>query len=290
MNILITGANGFLGKHLNEHYSSKDHKIFSLGRQQLDITDKNDVDEFFKNNHIDIVLHTAIKGGTRRDQDTFDDFSDNVLMFRNLSNNSENFKLMINFGSGAELDRSRSITFAKETEIYDRIPSDYYGQAKNLIAREINKYKNIINLRLFGCFGYHESDVRMIKGNILKATRGREIIVHQDKVMDFFYVKDLCSIIDHILKDPINFPYRDLNVCYEEKKSLLDVSRVISEKNLHSMKNRVILINESAGNDYFGCPNRLLSLGIDFIGLDKAIQEMYEIFYNEQEAKNTRTG
>ena len=71
MNILITGANGFLGKHLNEHYSSKDHKIFSLGRQQLDITDKNDVDEFFKNNHIDIVLHTAINGGTRRDQDTF---------------------------------------------------------------------------------------------------------------------------------------------------------------------------------------------------------------------------
>ena len=56
------------------------------------------------------------------------------------------------------------------------------------------------------------------------------------------------------------------------------------------MKNRVILINESAGNDYFGCPNRLLSLGIDFIGLDKAIQEMYEIFYNEQEAKNIRTG
>lgn len=282
MNILITGANGFLGKHFKEHYSNKGHKLFSLGRQQLDITDKNVVDEFFQNNHVDIVLHTAIKGGARQVQDTFGDFSDNVLMFRNLSNNSENFRLMINFGSGAEFDRNRSITSVKEAEIYDRIPDDYYGQAKNLIAREINKHKNIINLRLFGCFGHHESDARMIKGNILKAKKGGEIIVHQNKIMDFFYIKDLYSVIDHILKDPIGFPYKDLNVCYEEKKSLLDVSRIISEKNLPSTKSRVILIDESSGKDYSGCPTKLMSLGIAFIGIERAIQEMCEILKDEQ--------
>tara|TARA_R110002074_G_scaffold168321_2_gene329694 strand:- start:4425 stop:5279 length:855 start_codon:yes stop_codon:yes gene_type:complete len=282
MNILITGANGFLGKHFKEHYSNKEHKVFLMGRQHLDITDGKAVDEFFKNNHVDIVLHTAIKGGTRQDSDTFSELVENILMFRNLCNNSDQFKLMINFGSGAEFDRSRMISTAKEGEIYNRLPADYYGQAKNLITREINKLENVINLRLFGCFGHHENKSRMIKGNILKAIMGDELVVHQDKIMDFFYVKDLCKIIDYILEDPSNFPYSDLNVCYKEKKSLLDVSRVISEKNLHSTKNRVILINESAGNDYFGCPNRLLSLGIDFIGLDKAIQEMYEIFYNEQ--------
>ena len=282
MNILITGANGFLGKHFKEHYSSEEHKVFLLGRQQLDVTSKKAVDEFFKNNHIDIVLHTAVKGGRRGQPDTLDDFINNMLMFRNLSSHSNQYKLMINFGSGAEFDRSRSIASTKEAEIYDRIPSDYYGQAKNLIAREINKYENIINLRLFGCFGYHESDARMIKGNILKAIKGEEIIVHQNKIMDFFYIKDLCSIIDYILKDPNDFPYSDLNVCYKEKKSLLDVSTIISEKNLHSVEGRVILIDESSGNNYSGCPTKLMSLGIAFIGIERAIQEMCEIFKDEQ--------
>ncbi len=282
MNILITGANGFLGRHFKEYYSGAEHKVFSLGRARLDVTDEKAVEKFFFSNDIDIVLHTAVKGGRRNESDTLDDFVDNMLMFRNLSRCSGQYKLMINFGSGAEFDRSRSIVSAKEAEIYDRTPSDYYGQAKNLIAKEINKYQNIINLRLFGCFGHHENGARMIKGNMLKAIKGDKIIVHQNKIMDCFYVKDLCSIIDYILKDPNGFPYGDLNVCYEEKKSLIEVSRIISEKNLHSMKNRVILINESAGNDYFGCPNKLLSLGIDFIGLDKAIQEMCEILKDEQ--------
>ena len=282
MRILITGANGFLGRHFKEHYSGTEHKVFSLGRERLDVTDEKAVEKFFFSNDIDIVLHTAVKGGRRNESDTFDDFVDNVLMFRNLSRCSRQYKLMINFGSGAEFDRNRSIISAKEAEIHDRIPDDYYGQAKNLIAREISKHKNIINLRLFGCFGHHESDARMIKGNILKAKKGGEIIVHQNKIMDFFYIKDLYSVIDHILKDPIGFPYKDLNVCYKEKKSLLDISRIISEKNLPFTRSRVILIDESSGNDYSGCSAKLMSLGIAFIGLDRAIQEMCEILKDEQ--------
>ena len=43
------------------------------------------------------------------------------------------FKLMINFGSGAEFERKRPIDKATEQTIFQRHPSDYYGLAKNLI-------------------------------------------------------------------------------------------------------------------------------------------------------------
>jgi GDP-L-fucose synthase len=274
--ILITGANGFLGKHFKEHYSNEEHKVFSFGRQQLDVTDSKAVEEFFRNNHVDIVLHTAVKGGRRDQLDTLDDFIDNMLMFRNLSKYSGQYGLMINFGSGAEFDRSRQIQNAEEDEIYERWPSDYYGQSKNLITREINKHSNIINLRLFGCFGLHEKKNRMIKGNILKTEQDKDIVIYQNKMMDFFYIKDLCKVVDYIIKDPENFPYKDLNMCYKEKTDLEAVSKIIVNNSLYKKSIRVIIEKDGMGNSYSGCSDKLLSLGVDFIGLESGIAEVYK--------------
>jgi len=183
---------------------------------------------------------------------------------------------MINFGSGAEFDRSRQIDNVEEDEIYERWPSDYYGQSKNLITREINKNSNIINLRLFGCFGFYEEKNRMIKGNILKIEQDKEIVIHQNKMMDFFYIKDLCRVIDYIIKDPDSFPYKDLNMCYKEKVDLEAVSKIIVNNNLHKESIRVIIEREGMSNSYSGCPNKLLSLDVDLLGLETGISEAYK--------------
>ena len=53
--MLITGGTGALGKELKKVFPDSlapDHK-------ELDITKKNQIQEFFKNNDIDVVIHAA---------------------------------------------------------------------------------------------------------------------------------------------------------------------------------------------------------------------------------------
>ena len=50
----------------------------------------------------------------------------------------------------------------------ETVPSDPYGYSKYHIENAIRNYDNIINLRIFNCFGIYEDIDRMIKSNILK--------------------------------------------------------------------------------------------------------------------------
>ena len=271
MNILITGANGFLGKHFEEYYAGKDHKVFSLGRQQLDVSNTRAVEKFFHNNHIDVILHTAIKGGRRGIPDTFDNFVENILMFQNLSSHSDGIRLMINFGSGAEFDRRYPIKNAKEEEIHESLPADYYGLAKNLITREIKKHSHIINLRLFGCFGKHEHQTRFIKNSLRRIRYGAPIIISQDREMDFFYVGDLLKVVDHFIENGTSNMV-DLNMCYETKSTLKTLAHEINV--LTGASQDVIITDKNRAPCYTGSARRLGELNLDLQGLSAGLREM----------------
>ena len=150
--ILVTGASGFLGKSVSEYFSNKGHEVFSLTRQDLDVTNKGQVTDWFRQNKVDFVIHTAVKGGRRGNYDSFSDYVANIKMFENLFENKHRFSMMIHFASGAEFDRKNHINCFKEDRIFDSMPEDFYGLSKNMIARKIIKHKtNIYNFRLFGC-------------------------------------------------------------------------------------------------------------------------------------------
>ena len=95
--ILITGGNGNLSKII-KHNLSNDHEITSLSRNDIDISNYNAVELFFKNNYkFDILIHTAIVGGRRTKKDTSDVVYNNLLMFENIIKFAHLFKLIINF-------------------------------------------------------------------------------------------------------------------------------------------------------------------------------------------------
>ena len=273
MNILITGAKGFLGKHLTEDYVSK-NTVHAPGSQQLDVVNTQAVDEFFNNHEIDIVLHTAIKGGKRTDEESYENLIDNLQMYRNLKRHSNNYRLMINFGSGAEFDRRYSIDMAREEEILQQYPEDFYGLAKNIITRDILKFdNNIINLRLFGCFGPHEAPTRFIRGNILNVLRAQPIEIHKNRLMDFFWVKDLCILIDHLIEQE-DIGLKDVNACYEEKKTLMQIGNII--KSLTKGHPPVILKEKGFALSYTGSDSRVANLRLNFNGLEAGIRDTYE--------------
>ena len=63
MKILITGANGFVGRNLAAALT--EHEVTKLTRQTVDLTNKTTVHKFFENKSFDVVLHCAMVGGRR---------------------------------------------------------------------------------------------------------------------------------------------------------------------------------------------------------------------------------
>jgi len=64
MNILVTGANGQLGSELlylinQEH--NLNNKFFFTDKDKLDITKKEDIEKFVKENYIDLINHKAVE-------------------------------------------------------------------------------------------------------------------------------------------------------------------------------------------------------------------------------------
>lgn len=276
MKILITGSNGFLASNIS--YYLKDHDISRLSRTELDLTNQKLVKSFFKNNYFDVVLNTAVVGGRRLVPDTEKVFYDNMIMMMNLLENKSSYKKLINFGSGAELDRRQNIdeSILSHKDCY---PTDYYGLSKNIIARFSDFEDSIYNLRIYNVFEHNEEKNRMIASNILNYINHKTITINQDRYIDFIYMNDLLKILEFYINNN-NVP-KTFNCVYSTKYKLSDIAKTINS--LSNYKVSVEIIDKNLGLSYCG---KYEDIGLRFVGLEKGIRNIYKMFKKEINEKS----
>jgi dTDP-4-dehydrorhamnose reductase len=257
MKILIIGANGYLGKAMHTAFKDK-YDITTITRQDFDLTSVKDMIEFFNGKYFDVILHCAIAGGSRLKEDKWNTMDINLCMYYNLLQCRFHYGKLINFGSGAEINT----------------PESPYGLSKRVIAKSISEIDNFYNLRIFAVFDENELDTRFIKANIKRYINKEPIIIHQDKFMDFFYMKDLVTLVEYyILND--NLP-KEINCNYDTLFSLVDIANIINELDEYNVD---IEILETGPNKlYMGSFD---DLGINFIGLKQGVINTYNILKNE---------
>ena len=268
MNILFTGHRGFLGREVIP-YLLKTHEVFY---PDIDYTNKQLVDLFVKQNDINFILHAAIKGGRRVRQDIPDDFYVNMKMFENLAAQKVP---MINFCSGAAFGRQKDIYLAKENQVGEIIPEDYYGFAKCLISQRCRQLDHVYNLRFFNVFGAETPDNMFTSVNIKNYILKKEIVIFKDKFMDFFGIEDTKKVIDLYLELRKDLP-KEVNLVYETKTKLSDVSVIIN--NLSEYEVPVTVLEEGMDRSYCGSGELLKTFGLKFSGLEKEIKNCYEHF------------
>ena len=108
MNILVTGANGFLGSSIINLLSNHGDFVFFKGtRDTINLYSYNSIEEYIDHNKIEAVIHCAIAGGSRLKRDGVDEFYQNLLMYENL--------IKFNFGGiyYAGCITSRSIAYRR---------------------------------------------------------------------------------------------------------------------------------------------------------------------------------
>lgn len=258
MKILITGANGYVGKSLYAALKDK-YKITTLTRKELDLNNSSQVNDFFKNKYFDVVLHCAVKGGSRLQQDDWNVMDYNLQMYYNLLSNQSYFNKFIHFGSGAEL-------YAKNGP---------YGFSKDIIRKSVLIRDNFYNLRIFGVFDENELDTRFIKANIKRYISKEPIQIYQDKLMDFFYMQDLIKVVEYYINE--NNLLKEFNCSYSEHISLKEIANIIN--NLNNYKVNIMVANENIAEPYVN--NQWFGLGLNFLGLEEGIKQMYNKLRNE---------
>jgi nucleoside-diphosphate-sugar epimerase len=264
--ILITGSNGYIARNIAKRL--RGCEVTLTNRTNLNPLNESDVDNFFKDKYFDVVLHTAIKGGTRLSPDQPDFVYQNCLMHFNILKNSNSYGKYISFGSGAELDRTTNVD--EDSDYLNPLPIDPYGMSKILIAKSGETFNKFYNIRIFNIFCEDELPTRMIKGNIFRYINKEKMVIHQDKYMDFMYFDDFMKIINYYIQNE-KCP-KSINCSYENKYLLSDIALIIN--NLDSHKVEVEIQDGQLGKSYTG-KFELDHYGIEVNNLERGIQQCY---------------
>ncbi len=253
MRILITGGNGYIAQSLIKGLSLFPYDITYITRKDFDLTDKEATDKWFKKTpYFDVVIHTATKGGSRLKKDTGEVCYQNLQMFQNLIYNKNHYGKLIQFGSGAELSQ----------------PSSPYGLSKKIINDLCQSINHFYNIRIFAVFDENELDTRFIKSNIKRYLNGEDLYVFAEKKMDFFYMKDLLTLVNYYIEN--NNPPKVIDCTYSTSPFLTQVASLISDQGNSRRR-----IRQEWIGDFPSYSGKFTDLGLEYIGLEQGIKEVY---------------
>ena len=259
-NILITGGDSFLAKSISEYFPS-DFNVNYASRAEIDCRDLDSLRKgLCRRIAYDTVIHTAVMGGRRHDEDNSDIFYNNVVSSENIISCHQDgfFKKLIVFGSGSE-----SINGASKKA---------YQLSKYIQTNRVRGVSGISNLRIFGLFSkFRNND--FITACISGCINNAKIEIWEDKCFDFIYAQDLASIILNQIVDPIN-NYKEIDCVYEKKYMLSEIAEIIKTI---SHSNSCIQINGISGQPYTGYKNWVLG---NEVGLKEGIKRIIYANYS----------
>lgn len=278
--ILITGAQGFVGKNLTELFLQENYCVLSPSIEQLNLLDFESVNSFFNENKIDVIIHcaTTLRNGTAYPVDVCEK---NIRMFFNLLKaKSENTKL-INLGSGSEYSRQYWHEKMKEKFFGTHIPDDGHCLSKYIISKYIEdaNLTNVTTLRIFGIFGkYEDHRFKFISNAVAKNIKKLPIVINQNVCFDYLDVVDFYKVVKFFCHNRLI--HHSYNVTPVKSIDLITIAKIINE--LSEYTSEIIVLNEGLGVNYSGDNSRLLSQMVDFEFLDykKSIGELFR-YYSE---------
>ena len=180
MDILLTGCDGFIGKHLYTHLSTK-HK--GIG---LDVKSGNDLLVCDLNYNIDLVIHLAARSGIKDSLNNPTDYwKNNVIVSKRLFDHFKNTKIL----------------YASSSTAYEPFRNPY---AMSKYAMEQIAPNNSLGMRFTTAYGPGARESMLIP----RILRNDLEYININHSRDFIHVNDIVSAIDVLIDSHIDTPYR----------------------------------------------------------------------------------
>ena len=202
MSLLITGGTGYIGKRLTQKLMKKYNPIYSVGIEELDLLNYQEVLNFLKKNNINKIIHL----GWKMDNDNATIY-DNIEALNNLIKASEEVQVeKIIFAStnnvyGTELN---GLNFSEEDkENLDQ--NNKYGISKYL-GEELVKYtmkeKSCI-IRIADVYGFNQNHGNLMKGIISNLENKKNIQLYGEgkRERDYIYIDDVIRGLEFIYEN-----------------------------------------------------------------------------------------
>ncbi len=281
MNILLTGASGFIGRNIMASSLASKYNILTPSSAELNCVDEESVDRYFASHDIDIVIHSAVKP-THRNAKSHDAlFYSNVRMFCNLERHSSSYQKMLVVGSGAIYDLRNYRSKMEEESYRDNIPADDHGFCKYVCEKIIEKSDNIYDLRVFGIFGkWEDYAIRFISNAICKAINDLPITIRQDRRFDYLDVDDFVNILEIFIENKPK--HKSYNITPTRSVNLREAAEMVVD--ISGKELDICVAQEGLGLEYSGDNSRLLSEfpEIEFTPIRSSIESLYRWYESEQ--------
>ncbi len=260
-NILVTGCAGFIGMHLsktllqqgqfvigvdnlNDYYDvrlKKDRlmvlkKYDNFNFTKLDISNKESLENIFKDNSIDKVVNLAAQAGVRYSLENPNSYIEsNVLGFMNILECSRHFKVkgLVYASSSSVYGGNTEIPFSVDHNVDS--PISIYAASKKANELMAHSYNHLFGLRstglrfftVYGPWGRPDMAMNIFAEKILN---GKPISVYNYGNMkrDFTYIDDIISGIVSSIKN--NFNFEVFNLGNSVSVPLMDVVAIIEQK------------------------------------------------------------
>lgn len=197
--VVITGGNGFIGRHLSK-YLQKKFGVISLNSETIDVTSIQDI-ELLDGKNIKHIVHLAGKTFVPESwEKPHAFFETNILGTLNILEYCRKNKTDMTYISAYTYGNVGSNPIAEITEAH---PNNPYAESK-YIAEELCRFYfqyfdvNITVLRLFNVYGAGQSDKFLIP-YIIKQAKGDSDNIYVQNLQsqrDYVYIDDVCRAIE----------------------------------------------------------------------------------------------
>ncbi|NBI28715.1 dTDP-4-dehydrorhamnose reductase [Chengkuizengella marina] len=197
LKVLVTGANGQLGRDMVHRLKKNGENVFAFGRKELDITDINRVLIKMKEIHPDVVIHCAAYTDVNMAENKPDQsFLINSYGTRNVATASEQIgSKLVYISTDYVFDGNTSSPY---TEFAQTNPLNQYGKSKlagEQFVRELHSKFYIVRTSwLYGKHGHN-----FVKTMLTLANEKDSISVISDQIGCPTYTLDLSERISQII-------------------------------------------------------------------------------------------
>ena len=202
MQYLITGANGYLGKYLQQELQRRGIPYIAAGRSEFDLSCLDEVLDFFSKHEITHVIHLAGAVGSNQGDALY---KANIAgLYNILYVCKKHYVKHFSFASGNVLYGNNAATCYTENDVLEPNPLDWYAVSKYvgevMVENFCQQHKMQCALvRIGDIYGPNQKTGNLMKAIVSSVAHEQPLKLYGDGVRtrDYIYITDAaCGLAD----------------------------------------------------------------------------------------------